>query len=338
MAPTPHTDGVINTNKHEKMKINRDYFWFRLFKTRGIGPKALTSVAKILAAENLNPEMLSLNQSDLAAQSPELAKILKGKIREEDREKVTTTYDQLKEQGIDIIHPGHPNFPPHLLEISPVLFTKGQQKRLRSDSVTIVGARDVSDIGIRITRNLAGELVGNGINIVSGYAEGVDLEAHLGALAAGGTTTIVLSDGIKQLRQKIAFQKFNWDRDVLAVSQFDPDAKRHLWYALARNQLVCGLSKAVVVIESGPERDAHGKMSGTFYTAKVALDLNLPLFVVNPSCFDDPPKGNADLIALGGYRLDSVDGTKEIVESISARGSTCLPNSDENAIIRAEPS
>ena len=301
------------------MNIDTDYFWFRLFKTRGIGSKMLTSVARILAAENLNPEMLSLNQSDLVAQSPELAKILKGKISEEDSEKVFAAYEQLKDYGINIIYPGHPDFPPHLLEISPVMFTKGQQKRLRSDSVTIVGARDVSDIGIRITRNLSGELVGNGINIVSGYAEGVDLEAHLGALEAGGTTTIVLSGGIKQLRQKSAFQKFNWDRDVLAVSQFDPDTQRSLWYALARNQLVCGLSKAVIVIESGPEQDAHGKMSGTFYTAKAALDLNLLLFVVNPSCFDNPPKGNADLIELGGYSLNPANGVKEIVASYATK-------------------
>ena len=298
------------------MKTNADYFWFQLFKTRDIGTKTLAAVAKILDAENLNPEMLSRNQNDLSAQFPKLARILTGKIREEDREDVSAAYDQLKEQGIDIIHPGHPDFPPQLLEISPILFTKGQQKRLTSDSVTIVGARDVSDKGIRITRNLAGQLVSNGINIVSGYAEGVDAEAHLGALAAGGTTTLVLSDGIKQLRQKSVFKKFNWDRDVLAVSQFDPDTKRHAWYALARNQLVCGLSKAVVVIESGPERDTQGKMSGTFYTAKTALDMNLPLFVLNPNCLDNLPKGNADLIALGGYNLDPVNGTEEIVKHI----------------------
>ena len=296
------------------MSINRDYFWFRLFKTRGIGPKLLGSVAKMLEVENLTPETLPLDHNDLSVQFPKLAKILKGKICEEDNEKVSAAYKQLKDQEIDIIYPGHPNFPPHLLEIAPILFVKGNQKRLMSDSVTIVGARDVSEKGVCITRSLVGELVGKGINIVSGYAEGVDLEAHLGALEAGGTTTIVLSDGIKQLRQKSAFKKFNWDRDVLAVSQFDPDAKRHLWYALARNQLVCGLSKAVVVIESGPEQDTQGKMSGTFITAKVALDLNLPVFVVNPNCLDDAPKGNADLIALGGHSLDPVNGTAEIAK------------------------
>ena len=299
------------------MSINRSYFWFRLFKTRGIGPKLLVSVAKILEAENLTPEMLPRNQSDLSAQFPELAKILKDKIRPGDREKISTAYEQLKRQGVDIIYPGHPDFPPQLLDISPILFVKGEKKRLMSDSVTIVGARDVSDKGIRITRNLSDELVGKGINIVSGYAGGVDTEAHLGALEAGGTTTIVLSNGIKQLRQKSAFKKFNWNQDVLVVSQFDPDTKWSAWNSIERNQLVCALSKAVVVIESGPERDTQGKMSGTFITAKTALDLNLPLFVVNPNCLDNPPKGNEILIALGGYNLDPVNGVEKIVGHIS---------------------
>ena len=299
------------------MSIDIGYFWFRLFKTRGMGPKLLRSVAKLLEAKNLTPEALPLDHNDLSAQFPELAKILNGKIRVEDREKVSAAYEQLKDHEINIIYPGHPDFPPDILEIAPILFVKGQQKRLRSDSVTIVGARDVSDEGIRITRNLSGELVGKGINIVSGYAEGVDLEAHLGALEAGGTTTIVLSDGIKQLRQKSAFKKFNWDRDVLVISQFDPDTEWSAWNSLERNQLVCALSKAVVVIESGPERDTQDKMSGTFITAKAALDLNLPVFVVDPSCLDNAPKGNADLIALGGYSLNPTEGVSEIIERIS---------------------
>ncbi len=301
------------------MKINRDYFWFRLFKTRGIGTKLLISIAEILEMENLDPEMVPHSQSDLSAQFPELAKILNGKIRTEDREKVYETYSELKRHGVDIIYPRHPDFPPQIFEISPMLFVKGQQKRLRSDSVAIVGARNVSDKGIRVARKLAGNLAHKGINIVSGYAKGVDSEAHLGALAAEGTTTLVLPYGIKQLRQKSAFRKFNWNQDVLAVSQFDPDAKWLARNAMARNKLVCGLSKAIVVIESGPERDTRGKMSGTFNTAKTALSMDLPLFVLNPNCLDNPPKGNADLIALGGHRLDPVNGANEIVDRISGK-------------------
>ena len=313
------------------MSINRDYFWYRLFKTRGIGPKLLGSIAKILEAENLTPEMLPRNQNDLTAQFPELAKILKGKISEENKEKISAAYDQLKEHGINIIYPGHPDFPSHLLEIAPVLFVKGAQKRLTSDSVTIVGARDVSDKGVRITRNLSGELVGKGIDIVSGYAAGVDSEAHLGALEAGGTTTLVLSNGIKQLQQKSEFKKFNWDRNVLVVSQFDPDTTWQAWNAMKRNQLVCALSQAVVVIESGPERDTQGKMSGTFNTAKTALSMGLPLFVLDPNCLDNAPEGNADLIALGGYSLNPADAAKVIVERTFVKTVESMPSLNRNS-------
>jgi DNA processing protein len=313
------------------MRLNRDYFWFRLFKTRGIGTKLLISVAEILEAENLNPEMLPSSQSDLSAQFPKLAKILNGKIRAEDREKVTTAYDQLKKEKIDILHPGHPNFPSHIRGISPMLFVKGQQKRLMSDSVAIVGARNVSDKGIRIARKLAGDLAGEGINIVSGYAKGVDSEAHLGALEAGGTTTLVLPNGINQLRQKHAFKKFNWDQDVLAVSQFDPDTKWIARNAMARNKLVCALSKAVVVIESGSERNAQGKMSGTFNAAKTALSMDLPLFVLNPNCLDNAPEGNAALIELGGYSLNPANGAKEIVERAFAKTAESIPISNQNS-------
>ena len=193
-------------------------------------------------------------------------------------------------------------------------------------------AREMCQIrGFRSQENLQAILYSEGINIVSGYAKGVDSEAHLGALAAEGTTTLVLPYGITQLRQKSAFRKFNWNQDVLAVSQFDPDAKWLARNAMARNKLVCGLSKAVVVIESGPERDTRGKMSGTFNTAKTALGMDLPLFVLNPNCLDNPPKGNADLIALGGHSLDPANGANEIVDRISGKMVESAPIANQSA-------
>ncbi len=236
-------------------------------------------------------------------------------------------YEQLKTQGVEFIYPRHPDFPPHLLEIAPMLFIRGQRKLLTSDGVAIVGSRNVSDTGIRVARRLAAELANAGLNIVSGYAKGVDSEAHLGALAAEGTTTMVLPYGIKELRQKSAFREFDWQRNVLAVSQFDPGIKWLARNAMARNKLVCALSKTVVVIESGLERDAQGKMSGTFNTAQTALSMGLPLFVLDPKCFDNPPKGNEDLIKLGGERLDPEEGAAEIVKCIPA--AKMEPPSDE---------
>ena len=235
------------------------------------------------------------------------------KIRAEDSDKTYMEYEHLKTQGIEFIYPRHPDFPSNLLEIAPMLFIKGQRKLLTSDGVAIVGARNVSDMGICVARKFAAELANAGLNVVSGYAKGVDSEAHLGALAAEGTTTMVLPYGIKELRQKNAFREFDWQRNVLAVSQFNPDVKWLARNAMARNKLVCALSKAVIVIESGPEQDAQGKMSGTFNTAQTALSMNLPLFVVNPRYFDNPPKDNADLIELGGECLNPDDGIGKII-------------------------
>ncbi|MDE0504168.1 MAG: DNA-processing protein DprA, partial [Candidatus Poribacteria bacterium] len=176
-----------------------------------------------------------------------------------------------------------------------------------------VGARNVSDMGIQVAKEIAAGLAREGMNVVSGYAKGVDSTAHLAALEADGTTTLVLPYGINELRKKREFKKYNWKQDVLAVSQFSPDAKWLARNAMIRNKLICALSKAVVVIESGPERDAKGKMSGTFDTGKTALEMKLPLFVVDPKYYDDSSKGNADLIALDGRKIDPFNGIRDIV-------------------------
>lgn len=235
---------------------------------------------------------------------------MNSKIRTEDSNKAYIKWEDVEKRGVEVIYSSFPNFPP------PPLFIKGQRKLLTSKGAAIVGSRNVSDTGISIARQLAGELSSAELNIVSGYAKGVDSAAHLGALAAGGTTTMVLSCGIKKLYQKRAFKAFDWQRQVLVVSQFDPDARWSARNAMARNKLVCALSKAVVVIESGPERDSQGKMSGTFNTAKTAMRMGLPLFVLGPRYFDNPPKGNADLIKLGGRCLDPASGAEEVVKCL----------------------
>ncbi|MDE0299999.1 MAG: DNA-processing protein DprA [Candidatus Poribacteria bacterium] len=295
------------------MKVETPYFWFRLFKTHGIGTKSLALIAEELKNHQLQPEKLSLNSRKLSAQCPELAKIINGKIRAEDSERIYDEYQTLKRAEITILHPSRPDFPRHLFEISPILFLKGQRKLLASDGVAIVGARNVSDMGIQVAKEIAAGLAREGMNVVSGYAKGVDSTAHLAALEADGTTTLVLPYGINELRKKREFKKYNWKQDVLAVSQFSPDAKWLARNAMIRNKLICALSKAVVVIESGPERDAKGKMSGTFDTGKTALEMKLPLFVVDPKYYDDSSKGNADLIALDGRKIDPFNGIRDIV-------------------------
>ena len=300
------------------MRVKAPYFWMWLCKTHGIGPKKLVSIAKILHEHQRQPETLPLNPTELLSQFPRLANILNGRIRVEDSQAIYTEYLRLKDAGITMLHPSHPNFPQHLFEISPILFIKGQHELLTSDSVAIVGARDVSNEGVRIASTIAAEFAREGTNVVSGYAKGVDSEAHSAALASGGTTTLVLPRGITGLRRKKAFRNFNWERNVLAVSQFAPDAKGLARNAMTRNKLICALSKAIVIVESGAERNAEGKLSGTFNTGLTALEMELPLFIVDPTSFEKPPQGNIDLIRLGGRKLNPRYGARDILRYLKA--------------------
>lgn len=317
------------------MNVERDYFWFRLFKTRDIGTKSLIEIDKILEKKNRTAEISSWSHSDLLMQYPELAKFF-SKFSEEDENAVREEYEELKSNSVEITYPSHPDIPPNSVEIAPILFLKGKRTLLASNGVAIVGSRNVSDTGICVAGKIAAELANEALNVVSGYAKGVDSEAHLSALAAEGTTTIVLPYGIKELRQKKALKEFDWRRDVLAVSQFAPGAKWLARNAMVRNNLICALSKAVVVIESGPERNAKGKMSGTFNTAQTALRMNLPLFVLNPECFDNPPIGNANLIDLGGERLDPDGAAKTISERIFAAQTELSPGKKQDSHVQLE--
>ncbi len=298
------------------MRVKAPYFWLWLIRTHGIGPKKLVSIARIMHEHQRLPETLPLNPNELLSQFPKLAKILNGRIHMEDSQRIYTECQKLRESGITILYPSQPDFPSHLLDISPILFIKGQPRLLTSDGVAVVGAREVSDEGIHVARTIAAGLAREGLNVISGYAKGVDSEAHLSALTADGTTTLVLPHGITGLRRKKALRNFNWERNVLAVSQFAPDAKWIARNAITRNKLICALSKAVVVIESGPERAGNGKMNSTFDTGKTALEMNLPLFVVDPEYFVEPPQGNANLIRLGGHKLNPRNGARDILRCL----------------------
>ena len=298
------------------------YFWFRLFRTRGIGPKGLVSIYRALSDAQLSPDKMPLNKRILYEEYPKLAKLLASKIKPEDQASTHKEYAELQEKEVTLVYPGHEHYPKmllsssELLNIPPVLFCRGNTSLLKADSIAIVGSRNVTSKGAIATRYLASELALRGFNIVSGYAKGVDTEAHLGALEAEGTTSMILSYGILEFKLKREFDAFD-KRNIVAVSQFGLHERWRARNAMSRNKLVCALANGVVVIESGPERDNQGRMSGTFNAAKIVLDLGLPLFVLSPDTFDAPPLGNAELLKLGGIEITIEEGAEVISQTLT---------------------
>lgn len=304
------------------MMQNDTYAWYKLFSVKGIGTKTIHKLHSVLKSHSLSiASIFQLSESDLVRQFQLNAKALEG-LRLLDDERCYSEFELLKENEIEIVHLGHPNYPVKITErlsdsAPPILFCKGLLSLLAKRSVSIVGSRNVSEAGSAFVKSMARKLVHSGFNIISGYAKGVDTIAHLSAIESEGTTTFVLSYGILEFSLKKDFRDLRWQKNILAVSQFHPKEKWQAKNAMLRNKLVVSLSDAVIVVESGEEIDSKGKMSGTFDAGKNALKHNVPLFVLSPESLPSKPIGNRELIKLGGIEVNPSSALEIILSHLN---------------------
>jgi DNA processing protein len=299
-----------------------------LLNTPGFGAKSLAYIYENLKKLGLHVnDLFDKDPTQLTGYFPELGR---GKFSRANLsslqslgdEKLYGSYLELKKANIHIIGSDDDRYPQHLIEklgaqAPPVLFCKGHLPLLNANSISVVGSREVSDIAIKLTKRIAGRIAACGYNVTSGFAKGVDTNAHIGALAGNGTTTMVLSYGLDHLSIKKELKEYNWESNSLFISQFMPHEQFSGSNAMTRNKLVCALSKAVIVIVSGPRQYPSGKMSGTFESGQIALKHNIPLFVLNPSLLNPAPKGNIDLIEMGGIPLSNGDELVQLLQSLN---------------------
>jgi len=119
-------------------------------------------------------------------------------------------------------------------------------------SVAIVGARAATTVGMRRAHDLARHLANRGYHVVSGGALGIDGAAHRGALAGGGTTTVVLGNGVDiayPARHAGLFREVVANGGGLASLQRDGTQPRPGMFP-QRNPLIAALADAVIVIEA----------------------------------------------------------------------------------------
>lgn len=138
--------------------------------------------------------------------------------------------------------------------------------------VSIVGSREASEQGKARAARLARALVGRGVVVVSGLAEGIDAVAHETAMQFGGRTIAVLGTPLDQyfpaanrgLQERIM-------RDHLAISQFQKAGGAKNFPM--RNRTMALLSEATVIVEAGEK-------SGTTHQGWEALRLGRLLFLM----------------------------------------------------------
>jgi DNA processing protein len=135
-------------------------------------------------------------------------------------------------------------------------------------AVAIVGARAATTISMNRAHAIARHLAERGVHVVSGGALGIDGAAHRGALAGGGTTTVVLGSGVDVLypeRHAPVFEQALANGGAL-VSLLPDGTQPRRGTFLARNPLIAALADSVIVVEADVR-------SGSLSTAHAAKKL-----------------------------------------------------------------
>ena len=175
------------------------------------------------------------------------------------------------------------------------LYYLGNLDIINKKGIGFCGSRNASSKGLSAAIDCAEQIVENDATVVSGYANGVDITAHYTALKFGGTTIIVLPEGIDKFRVKKEIQEvWDWER-VLIISQFKPDDIWQAYRAMNRNQVIIALSDAMIVIEAQDK-------GGTIEAGKSTIKLKMPLFVVEYEHMLDSI-GNRILLQMGAKSL-----------------------------------
>lgn len=234
-------------------------------------------------------------------------------LSREDQIDIEVKARELAKNDIDAMLWLDDDFPERLVHESkplmPVLFYKGNKDLFYKPGVGMCGSRNVSMKGLEAAGRCGISASSRHWTIVSGYAKGVDTATHLAALRSGGETIIVLAEGIDYWRVKRDFAK-DYDADrTLVISQFAPTQTWQAHAAMARNSIIFGLSKALVVIEAGDR-------GGTLAAGKGALKLGRPVLVVDFG--DETPPGNKILLEQGGQPIRNSGDLKAALDTVAS--------------------
>jgi DNA processing protein len=297
-SPTPFTPPTTEEDRLD---------WLRLIRSRRVGPatfqRLLSEHGTAAAALETLPKLArDAGIDDYAPCPPATA------ARE---------IDAARRAGARMLCLGAADYPPALVGIAdppPLLWAIGRPELAQRPAVALVGARNASSLGQRMTRKLAEGLGHHGFVLVSGLARGVDAVAHAATLDTG--TIAVLAGGVDVL-----YPRENSDlgtdigRRGLRLSEQPMGLQPQARHFPRRNRIIAGLSRAVVVVEA-----ADG--SGSLITARDALDQGREVLAVPGHPLDARAAGCNALIRDGARLVRDV---ADIVEALEATLELPLP-------------
>jgi DNA processing protein len=249
-----------------------------------------------------------------------------------ERVDVEAELERLRQHDARLLVLGTPNYPAALATIADppqLLYLRGSVTGADANAVAVVGSRSCTSYGRRVAERLAAGLARAGWTVVSGLARGIDGAAHRGALRAGGRTLAVLAGGLARVYPP---EHADLAREVVAagglLSESSMAQEPLAPLFPARNRLISGLCRGVVIVEAAEQ-------SGALITASHAADQGRAVFAV-PGPVDSPASGGTHaLIRKGAILVRSADdileelsGTAPLTEP-AAPAASCPPGLDD---------
>lgn len=272
--------------------------WLRLIRTDNVGPVTFRQLLNRFGSAEAALEALpSLTQKAGApTRIPSLTQA----------EDEVAGLDRL---GARLIASGEPAYPPLLRHIAahpPLVAIAGGERLNWQQTVGMVGARNASSAGQKMTQILAKDLGEAGYTTISGLARGIDAAAHKASLSTG--TVAVLAGGMDHIYpdENIPLARDILDRGGALLTEMPLGWQPRAQDFPRRNRLVSGLSLGIVVVEAA-------KRSGSLITARLALEQDRDVFAVPGSPLDPRAEGGNHLIQQGARLITSA---QDIIEGL----------------------
>ena len=216
--------------------------------------------------------------------------------------------DEYKMDVTTFLDKDFPSILNHIYNPPAILFMRGNRALLdkRLNRIALVGARRCSLYGRNVARMFGKELGKYSTIIVSGGARGIDTHGHEGLLASLGYGIVVMGCGLDIVYPRENTKLFDriLQNNGLLVSEYPPGTPPSAKHFPARNRIISGLSRGVIVVE------AKGS-SGSLITADMAVSEGRDVFVVPCNLLDHTADGNKFLMRNGAFVLT---GYEDIVK------------------------
>ena len=228
-------------------------------------------------------------------------KIVDNIINEKTKNELNKHIKYMLNNNIDIISIQDSKYPQLLRQIydPPIaLYIKGNRKILNGNNIAIIGCRNASEYGKKASKYFSYNLTKCGLNIVSGLAKGIDSYSHIGNICAlteksnieieklddksinscnnnYGKTIAVVGNGLNIVypKENQILQEKILECGGCIISEYPLGTKPEKANFPARNRIISGISKGVLVIEAQEK-------SGTLITTDFALEQGRDVFVV----------------------------------------------------------